>query len=178
MTKQSIILILIVLGLGGWLFVRAVLARLPQGEDHSRAYSIQGRDHIAVGATHESYNSNPPTSGSHYDTPAEPGYYDEPLVDEQLVHNLEHGEIWLSYHPRVSREVKEALRQFIEPPWVIITPRAANESDLAVVAWGRLDTFNLAASTTLTLTDNQRLTDFILRYKNHGPENVHGSVRR
>src|SRR3989344_1710779 len=55
-----------------------------------------GRDHIPVGALRPEYNSNPPTSGSHYAVPADWGAYDSEVPDEQLVHNLEHGGIGIS----------------------------------------------------------------------------------
>lgn len=50
--------------------------------------SDQGRNHINVGASHSVYNSNPPTSGWHYENPAGKGIYKKELPDEQLIHNL------------------------------------------------------------------------------------------
>src|SRR3989344_5078 len=52
---------------------------------------------VAVGASHEAYNSNPPTSGPHYEQPSRWGVSQAELPDEQLIHNLEHGGIWISY---------------------------------------------------------------------------------
>ena len=54
--------------------------------------------HIQIGEQHEPYNSDPPTSGPHYAQPAQAGFYDEALPDEQLVHNLEHGYIVIWYN--------------------------------------------------------------------------------
>src|SRR5574337_1184611 len=59
---------------------------------------IQGANHIPVGQPHEPYNSNPPTSGPHYATPAEAGFYDAAPPDEQLVHDLEHGYVIIWYN--------------------------------------------------------------------------------
>ncbi|PIR05141.1 MAG: hypothetical protein COV57_00655 [Candidatus Liptonbacteria bacterium CG11_big_fil_rev_8_21_14_0_20_35_14] len=53
---------------------------------------------------------------------------------------------------------------------VIITPRSQNDSDIAVVAWGRLDTFNKSEFNI------NRIKDFIKRYKNRGPEKVSPSL--
>lgn len=85
------VVILIIAG-GLFFIVRQLTAPMP-----GTAYQIQGREHITVGASHLPYNSNPPTSGPHYDNAAPWGIYDHELPDEQLIHNLEHGGVWISY---------------------------------------------------------------------------------
>ena len=54
--------------------------------------------HVGPEETHPAYNSNPATSGWHYNFPARWGIHDEVLPDETLVHNLEHGGIRLHYN--------------------------------------------------------------------------------
>ena len=139
----------------------------PQGEDFSMAYPLQGRDHIAFGSTHPEYNSNPPSSGPHYEQPARGGFYNEVVDDETVVHNLEHGDIWIAYHPRVSNEVKSNLEKFAGR-YVVVSPRSANKDDIALVAWGRVDTFTIESG----VLDEGRIKNFIRRYDNRGPEKV------
>jgi len=158
------ILIVVVLGYG--VFFLAQRAG-PQGEDLSVSYSILGKEHIAVGTPHPEYNSNPPSSGWHYSTPARGGFYDEALPDEQVIHNLEHGNIWITYHPRVSDEVKATLKK-IAGRYVVVSPRLENEGDISLVTWGRVDTFSIGNG----VLDEGRIKDFIRRYDNRGPENV------
>ncbi len=55
-----------------------------------------GRGHVPIGEQVE-YNSNPPTSGKHYEDWIRAGVYDEPKDDRNLVHSLEHGYIIMSY---------------------------------------------------------------------------------
>lgn len=62
------------------------------------AFPIQGRDHIKVGAGHPPYNSNPPTSGPHYEEPVAAGVYSTEYADENLIHSLEHGYVIVSYN--------------------------------------------------------------------------------
>lgn len=59
---------------------------------------IEGRGHTTEKVT---YQTNPPTSGSHDPTPAEDGIYDpgNPPDIEQSVHSLEHGRINFQYKP-------------------------------------------------------------------------------
>ena len=139
----------------------------PDGEDFSVSYDIQGREHIENGATHPSYNSNPPSSGWHYVSPARGGFYGEPLPDEQVIHNLEHGDIWIAYHPDLNDEIKDILESFAGQ-YVVVSPRADNEGDISLVAWGRVDTFNIENG----IVNENRIKDFIKRYDNRGPESV------
>lgn len=92
---------------------------------------------------------------------------DKELPDEQVVHNLEHGHVWISYKPDLSSEAVKVLRGFAGGT-TIVTPRSANDFDVALAAWGRLDKFNLENGQI----DEQRIKDFISRYQNKGPENV------
>src|SRR3989344_2433462 len=135
--------------------------------DASFTYPIIGRDHIPENSLRPSYNSNPPTSGPHYAEPAFLGLYDKELPDERVVHNLEHGEIWVSYHPRVKDQITTELKALLRAR-VIIAARAANDTDIAVAAWGRLDKFDLTGEPL----DTVRILDFIKRYQNRGPEHL------
>lgn len=127
-------------------------------------------NHIEVGAEPaQPYNSNPPTSGQHYATPARPGFRGEAIADGHLIHSLEHGLVWVSYHPRIGDEA-EKLRS-ITTPVTVVTPREANDTDIAIAAWGRLDTFDLEDE-TIDEDDKQRISDFVTRYANRGPERI------
>ncbi|OGY47398.1 MAG: hypothetical protein A3J65_00945 [Candidatus Buchananbacteria bacterium RIFCSPHIGHO2_02_FULL_45_11b] len=139
----------------------------PKEEDFSRAIPVMEASHIAAGSRLPEYTSNPPTSGPHYSQTARSGFRDEAIPDQNIIHNLEHGDIWIAYHPRLADEIKEELKQFGAAK-VIITPREANETDIALAAWGRLDTFNLDGKALPV----ERITDFIKRYANQGPEKV------
>lgn len=56
-----------------------------------------GRTHVPIG-TQVEYNSNPPTSGSHYEQWTKWGVLDTPRDDRNLVHSLEHGYVIMSYN--------------------------------------------------------------------------------
>lgn len=131
-------------------------------------YSEVGRTHITVGKAGSGYNSNPPTSGDHYPGPAEWGSYREESPDEILIHNLEHGGIWISYRPGVPDEVRDRLEGFYKK-WgrkIIVTPRSKNDADIAVAAWTHLDKFSVAE------LSEERVEKFIRAYRNKGPEFV------
>ena len=156
---------------GAVLYGIIFLVRLstPQSNDFSTAFPIQGRHHIAVGEETKQYNSNPPSSGDHYGQTARGGFYDETLDDETVIHNLEHGDIWITYHPRISSETKAILKKFAGQ-YVVVSPRTQNDRDISVVAWDRVDTFDIDTG----VLDVGRIQDFIRSYDNRGPEKVRG----
>lgn len=134
-----------------------------QQERPGQAIAIQGQQHIDVGATHPEYNSNPPTSGWHYAEPAEKRIYENELPDEQVIHNLEHGEIWISYKD-VDSDTKTKLENIGRryPQSVIVTPRAKNDGKIVLASWGRLQ--------TLEQFDETAIVNFIKANKNKSPE--------
>ena len=139
-----------------------LLVRQGQQSRPGEAFSIQGQEHIAVGATHEAYNSNPPTSGSHYAQSANWGVYQTELPDEQVIHNLEHGGIWISY-AGIDDTTKAVLEKIAKSSSkIIVTPRSKNDAPIVLASWGRLQKFQ-------TL-DEQAILDFIDANSNKSPE--------
>jgi len=134
--------------------------------DTSISYPNQGQTHIEIGAAHPAYNSNPPTSGWHYVDPAPWGVYDQQIPDEVLVHNLEHGGIWLSYKDPTNQDIINQLKDIAGrfPTHMIVEPRPQNDSPVAVAAWGHLLKMDTVNADTIY--------SFIRRYRKHGPENV------
>jgi len=94
--------IILIIGLGYWIIT---ITKKAENNKPGESFISQGQEHIANGAEHPPYNSNPPTSGWHYGTPARAGFYDQPTVDETLIHNLEHGYVIISYNCEI--KVKE-----------------------------------------------------------------------
>lgn len=157
----------LVVGAGFWIVSRVE----PPATDYSKAMADEGREHVSEGANVE-HKSNPPTSGSHWPVPLSDGVYQTEKPDEAIIHSLEHGRVWISYKPTIPEEVKKKLEKLGTGQALIATPRSANDTDVALAAWARLDTFNLNPDGSL---DERRVRDFIARYKNKGPEFIPGS---
>ena len=163
----KLIIIFAVIGIIGFGLVKFFESKEVKGEDFSRPVSVMGGGHISTEAPMPEYTSDPPSSGPHYGQTAKTGFREEEVRDQNIIHNLEHGDIWISYNPRISEDIKSQLKQFAGGK-VIITPREANETDIALVSWGRIDDFNIENG----ILDKQRIKDFIRRYTNLGPERV------
>lgn len=56
-----------------------------------------GREHM-TDISDIAYNTNPPTSGSHFPIWAKKGVYDRAISDGYLLHSLEHGYVVISYN--------------------------------------------------------------------------------
>lgn len=147
-----------------------VQSAAPQGEDFSRAVPLLEATHIPVGSPLPEYPSNPPSSGPHYSQTARSGFRTQAIPDQNIIHNLEHGDVWIAFDPRIGEEAQNSLKKFAAPK-VIITPREANDTDIALVAWGRIDTFDLEGGTV----PEGRIRNFITRYLNKGPERIPGA---
>lgn len=126
---------------------------------------IVGRAHITQGSRESGYNSNPPTSGPHWPSPAPWGVHTQPLPDEALVHNLEHGGVWISYKDAKDADLADKLAEVAGRyrTKVIVTPRQKNDAPIAVAGWGRL--------LKLQRFDEARIVEFIDAYRGKlGPE--------
>jgi hypothetical protein len=132
------------------------------------AVAIQGQQHIEVGQSHPPYNSDPPTSGWHYAQPADAGFYATTLPDEQLVHNLEHGHVVISYDcsKLADCEATQAkLRGIVDrfQGWKVVAVARENaDCAIALTAWGRID--------KMDAYDENRVVAFIRRWRDRGPE--------
>ena len=99
------------------------------------------RNHVPEGQS-VVYSTTPPTSGDHWERWADCGYYPDGLPDEVIVHNLEHGNIVVSYNLSDQRDT-EFLRSVLatiplaEEWGVTRFYDKIPEGMVAVVAWGR-----------------------------------------
>ncbi len=99
-------------------------------------------NHIRPDQRPTDWNSNPPTSGQHLDTPLRPGVYDTEQDQRAVVHNLEHGYVVLQYKNLPADQVDE-LRDFVEDrsgSKLLLTPNSGLDSDgLTLTAWQNLE---------------------------------------
>lgn len=133
--------------------------------DNSVEYPIVGFNHIPSDAPHH-YNSNPPTSGDHnaqWITPL--GVYGQ-LPDDNLVHNLEHGHVWLSYRDANDKEALALLTEIFQkyPERTIVTYRPEDDTRIAAASWGYL--------LTLDKLDRAQIEAFIIRHSDHARESL------
>ena len=83
------------------------------------------------------YTTFPPASGKHYYVPAVWGFYTDPVLEIQAVHNLEHGGIIISWGKQVSQaQIRKIQRFYDESPNAMLAfPLPALGNKIALVAW-------------------------------------------
>lgn len=96
-----------------------------------------------VSEKHEPYKSDPPVAGPHAGAKAAPGFYEEAVAAELLVHNLEDGDVVVYYRPGLPEDVMEELRaladRYADPGGsVVVVPREDKESAVILTAWRKI----------------------------------------
>ena len=176
-----IIFIIIITVILTWLFVESSKP-LP-----GTKITDLGRGHVPIGEQVD-YNSNPPTSGKHYEEWIRAGVYSQSKDDRNLVHSLEHGYIILSAKCKVQNarleemsteasesgkfEVDDECKQRLDQlaniyekkgkRKLIVVPRENLDTNFALTAWNYLDKFDEF--------DAKRIEKFIDAHRDHGPE--------
>jgi hypothetical protein len=107
-------------------------------------------DHGGGHLTSKEYGgSAPPTSGKHANTTSW-GIHNTEVADVNVLHNLEHGGIYISYRPDLpSDEIKKidqlfsipSSRSNFNPAKAVVAPRAADKANIIVSSWNRSETF-------------------------------------
>ena len=127
-----------------------------------------GNEHVAEGTEVEDYNSDPPTSGPHYARPADPGFFSTAPPAEQLVHNLEHGQIVIHFAPDAPEETITSLQELLrdDPVSVLLVPNEdlGGTSEIILTAWTALQRCEGFSDADIDA--------FRAEFQGKGPENV------
>ena len=104
---------------------------VPNARDHS--------DVSSPDAIMPQWNTDPPTSGPHYGQPAVYGIFTEPLQQARVVHNLEHGAVFVQYGKAVSAVDVGAITRFYgdHEPGTLVAPYPKLGRTIALGAWVR-----------------------------------------
>ena len=130
-----------------------------EGVDGVQAFSVPSRNHTEQALD---YSHKPPVGGDHFPVPGTCGFYSaDPPPVEYLVHDLEHGAVWIAYSPDLPEAQLATLRDVAaQQAKVIVTPYEDMESAIVMSSWGR--------QLALDSVDDPRLEQYIATYRN-GP---------
>lgn len=82
------------------------------------------------------YEVTPPPGGRHADRWLECGVYERPVRDENLVHSLEHGTVFVAYDPALGDDEVAELARLL-PREGILAPYPGLRAPVVVTVWGR-----------------------------------------
>lgn len=118
-------------------------------------YDGLSNQHLEVGEDHD-YPQSPPVGGEHAPFWLDCGVYDDELPEVSVVHDLEHGTVWITYREDlVGGEDLERLVGLL-PDNGILSPYPDQEAPVVVTVWER--------QLELTGPDDDRLPLFIEEY--------------
>lgn len=173
---------------------RGVTARLPAGghvpeprisnldsaaraaECELRSTRARSRDHTASLEEPIDYDTNPPTTGRHFQAAAGDGIYEEAAPDSAIVHSLEHGRVVIWFKPSLPEEARAGLRALVEQDGhqMLVIPRSEMPFDVAATAWngspGPEGTGRLLGCPRFTPAAYDALRTFRDEHRGRGPE--------
>lgn len=111
------------------------------------------------------YAQTPPAGGPHNPAWQNCGVYTQPIPSENAVHSLEHGAIWITYHPDLPESEVQKLQDITrQSGFRLLSPYPDLPGPIVLSAWG----YQLQ----LEGADDPRLNDFLVKYEQNpqGPE--------
>jgi hypothetical protein len=86
-----------------------------------------------------SYAESPPMGGPHAPIWADctGTVYPNQIANENAVHDLEHGAVWITYKPGLSADQVDVLTKLVAgQPYMLLTPYAGLKTNVSLQSWG------------------------------------------
>jgi hypothetical protein len=119
-----------------------------------KTYSGLTSNHVAGTVD---YAQTPPTGGDHNQVWLNCGVYDQQVPNENAVHDLEHGAVWITYDPSQTTDAEvAALQKAVPSTYAVLSPYEGLGKPMYISAWG--------AQLGFTKADDPRIAKFITKY--------------
>jgi uncharacterized protein DUF3105 len=114
------------------------------GTSAASKINITGIQHYTnLGRTHKTgtvtYAQSPPVGGNHSPVWADctGTVYPNQIANENAVHTLEHGAVWITYQPGLAADQVSALSKLVAGnQYTLLTPYAGLKTPISLQAWG------------------------------------------
>ena len=121
-------------------------------------YQDLSRNHVEGPVT---YAQTPPVGGEHSPVWLNCGIYDQPVPNENAVHSLEHGAVWVTYRPDLPADQVAVLREDVRnQPHGLLSPYPGLPTPVVATVWG--------VQLKLQSANDPRLGNFIAEYADAG----------
>ncbi|MEU3550860.1 DUF3105 domain-containing protein [Streptomyces longwoodensis] len=121
-----------------------------------KTWSKLGRTHVNKAVD---YPMNPPVGGDHAPVwqDCNGNVYTSELKNENAVHSLEHGAVWVTYNDMASEaDIKALAAKVGKTPYTLMSPVRKQSSPITLSAWGH--------QLTLTKASDPRVAEFLGKY--------------
>ena len=148
-------------------FIFATTNKEPAKPRPGVEHSDNGRTHVQ---SKEYGGEEPPTSGDH----AEPlawQIYDQEIPDANVIHNMEHGGVYISYRTDLPKDQIEKIKALFSKPYsnakfspikAVVAPRSKNKAPIVMSSWTRSESFQSF--------DESKMIDYYLKNIGKSPE--------
>lgn len=138
-----------------WFAVNTWQQRNPAAPSDVQSFSDLPVGHSAEPQT---YGQTPPVGGVHDPVWQNCGFYPAPVRNENAVHSLEHGAVWITYRPDLPEDQIETLRALAqEQSFILVSALEGIPAPVVASAWGK--------QVQLESADDERLGQFIRSYR-------------
>jgi hypothetical protein len=126
----------------------------PEGIDGVVAFDVTDNSHTE-GAVE--YGQSPPVGGPHNPVWANCKFYDEEIPNENAVHSLEHGAVWITYTDDADEATLTAIQDLVtQSDHLIASLYPDQDSPIVLTAWNR--------QLEVDSIDDPRVVEFIETY--------------
>jgi hypothetical protein len=159
--RNIVIGVAVALGLGGLGYLLYLSLQEPEALAGLQRFAGLSRAHDEE-ATYDEGTGLPPVGGVHSAVWQNCGIYDEVLDTKNVIHSLEHGAVWVTYHPDLPTADVARLQDTVRgQSYTILSPYPELRSPVVLTAWG----IQLEVD---SVTD-RRIAEFLARYQ-QGPQ--------
>lgn len=102
------------------------------------------------------YAQSPPAGGKHNPIWLNCASYDVPVPNENAVHSLEHGAVWVTYRPNLPDKQVSKLKAAMPSTYAVLSPFPGLKAPVVASAWGK--------QIVLDGPDDKRLQAFVKKY--------------
>ena len=104
----------------------------PEGVEE---FQVPSRDHTESDVN---YEQDPPVGGDHNPVWQNAGFYEAPVREENAVHTMEHGAVWITYSPDLPQGQVNTIRDITQSQdCIVASPVEGLGSPVVASSWGR-----------------------------------------
>jgi hypothetical protein len=134
--------------------------------DGVKRVNYEGSKHV-TGQQRVAYDQSPPFGGPHDQVWAvcTGTVYDKPVRNENMVHSLEHGAVWIAYNPdKIKGGALKKLEDKVNgQPYLMLSPYPGLDRPISLQSWGH--------QLKLDSADDQRIDQFITSLRENKYQN-------
>jgi cytoskeletal protein RodZ len=115
-----------------------------------------GRNHVTGTVK---YPMNPPVGGNHHQAwmTCDGTVYTKAIANENAVHSLEHGAVWVTYNDKATEaDIKTLSDKVSKTPYTLMSPYKTQSGPVMLSAWGKQLSVNKAS--------DPRVEQFLTKY--------------